>query len=288
MTDPASVPIVPAATVMVVDDRPDLQVLMVRRTDRVVFGSGMWVFPGGRVDADDADSFHHLVDGIDDAAASTDLGVPEGGLAFWVAAVRETFEEAGVLLAHREGSTTPVHLGDPSTAARFADLRDDLNRGARSFVDIVVAERLRLVLDDVHYVARWVTPLGPPRRFDARFFVAHPPPHQEPSHDDGELVDWKWVRPAEALRANREGAFAMMSPTRRMLRSLAAFPSAGDVMDAARRRLPWHRARALRTDDGGHDLVMPGEHGYADGLPDVERGWMRLRPRASEPRGAHG
>lgn len=278
MTDPIEIPVVPAATVMIVDDRPDLHVLMVRRTPHVVFGSGMWVFPGGRVDPADADSFHDLVDGLDDHTASTDLGVADDGLSYWVAAVRETFEESGVLLAHPEGETEPVALDDPGVARRVAGLRDALNRGDRRFLDIVRAERLRLVLDDVHYVGRWVTPVGPPRRFDARFFVAHPPTHQEPSHDGGELVDWEWIRPHDALEGFTEGTFSLMSPTRRMLQSLALFESADGVMGAARRRLPWERARAVFLPGGGYDLALPGQPGYEDGDEEFEHGWVRLRP----------
>ncbi len=278
MTDPVDIPIVPAATVMIVDDRPDLHVLMVRRTPRVVFGSGMWVFPGGRVDPADADSFHDLVDGLDDPSASADLGVPDDGLSYWVAAVRETFEESGVLLAHRAGETAPVSLDDPTTARHVATLREGLNAGDRRFLDIVTSEQLRLVLDDVHYVGRWITPVGPPRRFDARFFVTHPPAHQEPSHDGGELIDWEWVRPEDALRGFAEGSFSLMSPTIRMLQSLALFASADDVMASARAHLPWERARAVFRPGGGYDLVMPGEPHYGDGIEDFEQGWVRLRP----------
>lgn len=276
MPAPPEVPIVPAATVMVVDDRPDLQVLMVRRARQVVFGSGMWVFPGGRVDPADADSFHEHVDGLDDATASADLGVADDGLSYWVAAVRETFEEAGVLLAHAEGNDTPLALDDPTTAARVALLRRALNDGTRTFLDIVRSERLRLVLDDVRYVGRWITPEGPPRRFDARFFVTHPPPHQEPSHDGGELVDWEWVRPADALDASRGGTFDLMSPTKRMLQSLAGYRTADAVMEAARARAPWARARAVFDEHGGYDLALPGDRGYDEGVEDHERGWVRL------------
>jgi 8-oxo-dGTP pyrophosphatase MutT (NUDIX family) len=278
MTEPTDVPVVPAATVMIVDDRPDLHVLMVRRTPRVVFGSGMWVFPGGRVDPADADSFHDLVDGLDDIEASADLGVPDDGLSYWVAAVRETFEESGVLLAHPEGEAAPVALDDPEVADRVAGLREALNQGERTFLDIVRSERLRLVLDDVHYVGRWITPVGPPRRFDARFFITHPPAHQEPSHDGGELIDWEWVRPVDALRGFAEGTFSLMSPTTRMLQSLALFDSADAVMGAARRHLPWERARAVFRNEGGYDLVMPGEPHYDEGIEDFERGWVRIRP----------
>lgn len=275
--DPAEVPVSPAATVIVVDDRPELHVLMVRRTARTVFGSGMWVFPGGRVDPADADSFGGLVDGLDDAEASAQLHLPDDGLSFWVAAVRETFEESGILLAHRTGERQPIRLDDAAEKARFAAHRDRLNRGEVALIEIVRDEDLRLVLDDVHYVAQWITPMGPPRRFDARFFVTHPPAHQEPSHDGGELVDWDWVRPASALAHHAAGTFTMMGPTVRMLRNLALFDSAERVMAVARSKGPWERARVVFHDEG-YDILMPGEPGYEAGTEDLERGWVRLRP----------
>ncbi len=275
--DPASVPISPAATVIIVHDRPDLQVLMVRRTPRTVFGSGMWVFPGGRVDPSDADSFHDLVDGLDDETASVRLEVPEDGLSFWVAALRETYEESGILLAHRIGDPEPIRLDDPSEARRFAGHRGSLNGGTASLLDIVRLEGLRLVVDDIHYVSRWITPEGSPRRFDARFFVTHPPAHQEPSHDGGELIDWEWIRPAEALERSSAGTFSMMSPTTRMMQSLTLFGSAEHVMAVAREQRTWERARVVFTKDG-YDIVMPGEPGYEEGTEDFERGWVRLRP----------
>ena len=113
----------------------DGAVLLTRRS--INPGRGLWTFPGGFVDFGES---------VTDAA------------------VRETFEESGVLLAHPEGEAAPVALDNPKVADRVAGLRDALNKGERTFLDIVRSERLRLVLDDVHYVGRWITPVGPPRR----------------------------------------------------------------------------------------------------------------------------
>lgn len=275
--EPGEVPVSPAASVIIVDDRPDLQVLMVRRTPRTVFGSGMWVFPGGRVDPAEADSFSPYVEGLDDETASTTLDIDDDGLSFWVAAVRETFEESGILLAYRAGDGSLLRLDDPVEARRFADHRARLNDGTMTLLDIVRAEDLRLVLDEIHYVSRWITPEGPPRRFDARFFVTHPPAHQEPSHDGSELIDWEWVRPSEGVDRFRAGEFEMMGPTIRTLRSLSLFDSADQVIDVARSDRAWERARVVFFADG-YEIVMPGEPGYEQGTEDLERGWIKLRP----------
>ena len=100
--DPAAVKIRPAATVMIVADRPELEVLLIKRSSKMVFATGMWVFPGGAVDPGEADNFEPYCDGLDDAAASEILGIEHGGLAYWVAAIRENLEEAGLLLARRK------------------------------------------------------------------------------------------------------------------------------------------------------------------------------------------
>ena len=175
--DPELVPILPAATVMLLDNRPDLHVLMLRRTSRLVFAADNWVFPGGRVDPDDhAQDLDRMFTGLTDIEASGILDVPHGGLAWWLAACRETFEEAGLLLAAGQYDVDVTAMRDQVTAdeSLFADLL--LERG--------------IVLDatKVEEVARFVTPLGSPRRFDARFFVALAPHDQEPQHPGGHLA----------------------------------------------------------------------------------------------------
>ena len=257
----------PAATVMLVADRPDLQVLMLRRHARQAFAGDMWVYPGGAVDRADADEAAPYCDGLDDVVASRRLGVDSGGLAYWVAAVRECFEEAGVLFA--------ALPDDPAAVERLASRRDALNRHEVSFGDLVVAEGLRLQVDRLHPVAHWITPMGPPRRFDTRFFLAAFPEGQVAAHDDGEAVHHEWVRPDEAVAAWQADRMAMMSPTARMLMCLLPFRSAAEVVAAAAAGLPPAQIRVTRQ--GPYRILLPGDAGYEDGDPEPEFGWVALR-----------
>jgi len=263
--DANTVPVRPAATVMLLDDRPDLHVLMVRRTARVVFAAAMWVFPGGRVDPEDhAEDFEAMFAGLSDAEASRILEVTKGGLAWWLAACRETLEEAGLLLA-----VSGVE------AAVVERLRDRVRADESVFADLLLAERIVLDARAIEEVARFITPVGAPRRFDARFFVAESPHDQEPHHDDREIVDWDWVRPADALARRAAGTFDMMSPTVRMLACLARFTRTAEVMAVARRRLPYRRVRVIDP-QGAYRVVLPGEPGYETAELEVESGWVRL------------
>lgn len=267
--DPATVAIRPAATVMLVDDRPDLHVLMLRRNARQVFASDMWVYPGGAVDVADAEEAASFCDGLDDATASRRMGLESGGLAYWVAAIRECFEEAGVLFCE-----LPTDAG---AEERLAGLRDRLNRHEVDFLDIVRAEGLRLHVDRLHPVAHWITPLGPPRRFDTRFFVAAFPEGQVAAHDQAEAVHHEWVRPSDALEAWAAGERSMMSPTVRMLMCLVPFSSTAEVVEAAG---AGHPAQQVRVNRGEYRLLLPGDPGYDEGDPDAEFGFVALRPSA--------
>ncbi|MEA3214580.1 MAG: hypothetical protein QOJ19_736 [Acidimicrobiia bacterium] len=266
--DPAAVAIRPAATVMLVDDRPDLHVLMLRRNARQVFASDMWVYPGGAVDVADAEEAAPYCDGLDDITASRRLGMESGGLAYWVAAIRECFEEAGVLF-----STPPAGA---DAIQRLAARRDQLNRHEVDFLDIVRQEGLRLQVDRLQPVAHWITPMGPPRRFDTRFFVAGLPEGQVAAHDEGEAVHHEWVRPADALEAWGAGLRDMMSPTARMLKSLLLFTSAAEVLDSVAARLPAEQVRVTHVPE--YRVMLPGDRGYDQGDPDAEFGWVALRP----------
>lgn len=269
--DPAAVPVRPASTVMIVDDRPDLQVLLIKRNARMVFAGGMWVFPGGRVDPGEADEFEPYCDGLDDAGASELMGIDDDALAFWVAAIRENFEEVGLFLGRCADDS-------PLPAEALKSDRTALNSGDKTFLDIVRGRNLRLDTSAVHYVAHWVTPVGSPRRFSARFFVTRPPAGQTATHDENETVDWSWMSPRAALDQFERGEIVMMSPTVRMLRSLALFESADQVMHAASANLPDERVRVKYLAEGGYTIVMPGEPGYDEGDQDKENGWVRLRP----------
>jgi len=223
------------ATVMLVRDRHSadrpLEVFMLRRHPSTAFGS-VHVFPGGVVDgADDDAALDERCPGLDDGEASSRLGIERGGRAFWIAAVREAFEEAGVLLA-RAASGDPVRFDhDPDVEARFDDHRRALHDGGTTLLDVLAAEDLTLALPEVHYVARWITPEGEPKRFDTRFFVARAPEGQAYAHDERELIGSEWVHPADALRRHRDGDFPMIGPTIVSLQDLSRFATCDDLFD---------------------------------------------------------
>lgn len=209
-----------AATLLLVRDAESgLEVFMVERPGAADFG-GMHVFPGGKVDDADAAAEPRCV-ALNDSLASERLGIARGGVAFWAAAIRESFEEAGVLLGYRGDRL--VDLSDPAVRDRFADYRDAIHRGDLSIVELCEREDLRLATDRVHYFSHWITPEGPPRRYDTRFFLAHMPENQETAHHAGELEDGLWVRPRDALEHQAEGRWTMIFPTLTTLRSLARY-----------------------------------------------------------------
>ncbi len=274
--DPEQVQIRPAATVMLIDDRPDLQLFMMERHANTIFAGGMWVFPGGSVDAtDNSAEFQAISIHRSDAQASKLMGIDAGGLAYYIAAIREAFEEAGILLALKKDTLEPLDLSSPDVKKRFQQHRDDINDSNRNFIEIIKDENLIMDAGEIHYIARWITPPGPPRRFDARFFVACVPDKQTPIHDDGELVHSKWFSPKEILRRAENDEMVLMSPTLRMVKNLALFDSAAQVIESASANQVDELARVL---PGTRVIVMPGEDGYETGLTDIESGWVRLRP----------
>jgi 8-oxo-dGTP pyrophosphatase MutT (NUDIX family) len=221
-----------AATVMLVrDGAGGLEVFMVRRSLRLVFAGGAHVFPGGAVD--DADrGMERWCRGRTDEPASAAIGVVRGGLAFWVAAVRECFEEAGFLLAYGPDGEL-LRLDDPETAERFGAHRRAVDSGERTLAQVCEEEDLRLAVDGMHYASRWITPEGPPRRFDTRFFVCAAPEQQTPLHDARETIAHEWVRPGDVLARHSDGDVDLMWPTMRSLQWLAGTGTVGDVLAAA-------------------------------------------------------
>jgi 8-oxo-dGTP pyrophosphatase MutT (NUDIX family) len=263
-----------AATVMLVRDDASgaLEVFMLRRNLKSDFVGGAYVFPGGGVD--DHDRFADLeavCEGRSDTEASGQLGVDAGGLAFWVAAIRESFEEAGVLLAY-DGPDL-IRFDDPDRAARFAAHRAEVDQGASRLIDVCRSEGLRLAVDTMYYFSHWITPEGPTRRYDTRFFVARAPAGQVPLHDDREVIANLWIRPSEALAAHRAGEFEMIFPTVRSLIAIERFASANDLLAAAAAigEVPAILPRIVE-DQGGLRIVLPGDPGYDDlvsaSLPD--------------------
>jgi 8-oxo-dGTP pyrophosphatase MutT (NUDIX family) len=247
-----------------------VEVFMLRRTLSAAFAGGMYVFPGGKVDdADGTAEIEAVADGLDDVLASARLGLPSGGLAYWTAAIRECFEEAGVLMARhahgdREGQI--VRFDDHDVVQRFEQHRHAVHEGSLSIVDLCENEGLRLCAGDLCYVSHWITPVGEVRRFDTRFFVARAPQAQEPLHDDGETIESLWVAPGEALARYGRGELAMIPPTLANLRFLADHTTADAVMAAAA-TVPTPRAilPRLRVNGDGKviGIALPDDPDYA-------------------------
>ncbi len=266
-----------AATVMLVRDADaGLEVFMLRRNVDSAFVGGAYVFPGGAVDPNDRDDpeLDELCVGRTDPEASASLGVERGGLAYWVAAIRECFEEAGVLLANTSDGQV-VSFAELGVAERFAGHRAAVDAGERRLVEVCHDEDLHLRVADIHYFAHWITPLGPPRRFDTRFFVCAAPADQVPLHDNAETVASTWIRPRDALTRHEAGEFDLILPTIRNLMAIGRFDTTAELLAAAARidevptMLPViTEAPPHEVDAGGRGvrILLPGDDGYDEAL----------------------
>lgn len=273
-----------AATVMLVRDAPGLEVFMLRRNLRSTFVPGAYVFPGGQVDpADAAPDVLARATGLDPADADASFGT-RAATRFWVAAVRESFEEAGVLVARSR--TTGDLLDATVGAAGLSTDRARLLRGDTDLAAVLDAHDAVLDLGALVPFGRWITPRGAPKRFDTRFFVAAAPAGHAYEHDDGETVASEWVHPDDALARARAGAIELIYPTIRSLLVMRRFTGAAAFLAAARAQ--WARARAFRVMDPGQgwqlDLTTDAEHAAddADSRFVVRMGLERAIPHVAE------
>jgi 8-oxo-dGTP pyrophosphatase MutT (NUDIX family) len=254
----------PASTVVVMRDgasAPDI--FMVRRHEKTAFMGGAQVFPGGRVDETDADGDESWCDGIEHAGRQLP-GMPAAeAVAYHVAAARELFEEAGVLLA-RNAAGSFVPLADPETHARFRQYRFDIHSHSTTFADVVRRERLRLALDALVLFAHWVTPPIDTRQFDTRFFLTRVPPEQTPAHDEKETTESTWVKAAAAIAQAEAGAIVLPPPTWTSLRELEPFGTVDEAIAWARHRPVDRRQPKMIDDDGVRMLVIPGDPLHPD------------------------
>jgi 8-oxo-dGTP pyrophosphatase MutT (NUDIX family) len=246
----------PAATVAVVrDGDAGIEVLLLKRHHAMVFLAGAYVFPGGRVEPADAEVPDEQLSGEDHATAQMPSFTPGEAVAWHVAAIRELFEEAGVLLA-RDARGGWVAMSGEAERRRFDGYRAAL--ASEPFSGILAREHLRLALDALALFAHWVTPEGEVRRFDTRFFLAPLPGHQGAGHDDRESVDMAWLSPAEAIRRCRAGDIVLPPPTWTTLRELEHLRSTDDAFAWALGARPIVRREPRFVDGGGaRELVVP-------------------------------
>jgi 8-oxo-dGTP pyrophosphatase MutT (NUDIX family) len=234
-------PAKPAATVMLLRDTDQgLEVFMLRRTRAAAFAGGMYVFPGGKVDPADG----------------------HGDMSYVMAAIRECFEEAGVLLALDDAGAL-IGDGHPALAHRQAVYDGDVD-----VHNLCERHDLRPAIDDLVWVSHWITPVGESsRRFDTRFFVAAAPPEQTSKHDDNETIASSWVRPSDALRRQAEGELVMMPPTIKNLEFVGAHRDAASAMESARQlERPAPIMPRMRRDADGRirGVSLPTDDDYDD------------------------
>lgn len=235
----AVAPVVPRPAATVVLLRPadaGVEALLLRRHNRSGFAADAWVFPGGVVDAADSEpALAEACDGPTPQEWAERLGTASGAEAFGyaVAALREAFEETGILLARRAGDASgPGDL--PIAPARLARHREALLAGSTSLLAIARAEGLRYRLDRLLYIAHWITPEPEPRRYDTRFFLAEVPADAACVVHAPELVEACWLAPAAAVARFEAGEMKMLPPTVHTLRRLAGYDTLDDVRTALR------------------------------------------------------
>jgi 8-oxo-dGTP pyrophosphatase MutT (NUDIX family) len=259
---PIAIP-VPAATVMLLRDGADgLEVFMIVRHQQSDVHAGALVFPGGRVDPEDYDL----------ARDPAVFPAPDGGdpamAALRVAAVRETFEECGVLLARARGEDALVDA-DRLQAIENRH-RAAILHGGRSFGAMLAAEDLVLAPERMVYFANWITPERRPKRFDTHFFLADAPAGQVALHDGVEAVDSVWIRPATALDSARTGTYDLRFPTQMNLQKLGRHGTPALAMQAGRAsRVVTVITRQERVEDGRRILRIPLEADYGGELFEV-------------------
>lgn len=245
------------------------EVLFVQRHAASRAFGGAHVFPGGVVDAADAaPALQAASPRLSGDAAAARLREPVAGgnaLAFWIAAIRELFEEAGILLADVDGR--PLAFADPAVRARYRDERAALLAGTLAFPDLVARAGLALATDRLAYWSRWITPVTVPRRYDARFFVARLPEGQEPLHDERETIATAWHGPEAALAEARAGRMVLTPPTMRTLEDLAMLGTTERIFAAAATRTVAAVLPKPVSIDGRMAILYPGDADYARAVP---------------------
>jgi len=269
----------PAATVMLLrDSRVSPEVLMLQRHAKSELLPDLYVFPGGRVDAQDRALIPHLGGFSEQGARHKVLHLDmETVGTFLVAAIRETFEEAGILLARRRGERS---LLDPEALAPLLHHRLELQSGHLGFGELIERENLELAAECLTVHAHWITPTIVPRRFDTLFLAALAPAGQLARHDGIESSAHIWLRPEDALDQMRSGQRQIIFPTACNLETLSGFANAKQVLESSHTRPVVPVLPRLVERDGARKLVIPREAGYPT-LEDPALGAVpKAQPRA--------
>ena len=224
---------IPSATVLLIKDSQNtkgIEVFLLERASSSTFG-GAFVFPGGKIDTEDySDQIAKSTAGLTDIKASSLLGLSSGGLAYWIACIRECFEETGMLLAYDSDSTI-LQPSDEAKNKRFSAYRKRLNSGEPIFAEMCSTEAISLAADKLAYLSHWITPKSIQKRYTTRFFIAIAPYGQNTLHDGSEIVNSFWIQPEKALQRNRDGNLPMILPTRRSLQQVCGYRTAVELFE---------------------------------------------------------
>lgn len=249
-----------ASTVMLLRDSivagtSKIEVFMVRRVVQSEFMPDIYVFPGGSVTADDR--LAERTEGVYEPVPPS-IADPEGrthlGSGVRAAAIRELFEEANVLLAHRAGTILAI---DEESVTRFATYRQAFNDRKGSLIELAQMEHLTLAINRLAYFAHWITPEGMPKRFDTHFFLATAPAEQEALYDNLETSDGVWIHPQDAIAQSQQEKFPIAFPTLHQLRDLSAFRVVKEAIQATSTRYVPTHAPTLTQKDGTTHVSLP-------------------------------
>jgi len=289
-----------ASTVVILREAPaGFEVFMVQRHAKSRFMADRFVYPGGKLDAADCTArAAERIDGRSAAEIQAAFGesslhcsakngeqAPDAylGSGLFLAGIRETFEEAGILLARRRGERGLIDLtSDAAVARRFRVHRQQLNRNTLALSALAEQEDLIFPLERIAYFAHWITPFHEPKRYDTRFFIALAPENQRPLHDDEETTDSTWIRPQDAIAANQAGNFLLAPPTRLTLLQLSEFDTARAAFDWAIAHTPPTIIPHMKMQEDAIFLLLPGDPDYPGDQPGYDatspvRGATRMR-----------
>ncbi len=256
-----------AVTVILLrDKKPEgFEVFLLKRHEKSSFMGGNYVYPGGRVDRDDGSlDTCGLCKGLTSDEASRILAAsfsPEESMAHWIAAIRELFEEAGILFAYTAKGNA-IDFSSSADQERFLHYRHALQKGEMTICQVAQEENILFAVDQLCYYAHWITPEAHTYRFDTRFFIARHPEGQVASHDMKETIAGTWITPHGALDENLHGEIALAPPTVKTLEDLSRFQSIDQVFESLKRNAIKPILPFLTTISGDTFILFPWDADY--------------------------